>query len=63
MLVPAAIENQITGKNAGSIKARIVAEAANGPHHSEGNDILINNMRLHSSGYFGQRWLRNRVLF
>ncbi len=43
VLVPAAIENQITGKNAGSIKARIVAEAANGPTTPEGNDILINN--------------------
>jgi glutamate dehydrogenase (NAD(P)+) len=31
VLIPAALENQITGANAGNIKARIVAELANGP--------------------------------
>jgi glutamate dehydrogenase (NAD(P)+) len=31
ILIPAALENQITSRNAGNIKARIVAEAANGP--------------------------------
>jgi glutamate dehydrogenase (NAD(P)+) len=31
ILIPAALENQITARNAGNIKARIVAEAANGP--------------------------------
>jgi glutamate dehydrogenase (NAD(P)+) len=31
ILVPAALENQITTENAGEIKARIVAEGANGP--------------------------------
>jgi glutamate dehydrogenase (NAD(P)+) len=31
ILIPAALENQITARNAGRIKARLVAEAANGP--------------------------------
>jgi glutamate dehydrogenase (NAD(P)+) len=31
ILIPAALENQITNRNAGSIKARVIAEAANGP--------------------------------
>jgi len=31
ILIPAALENQITGKNAGRIKAKVVFELANGP--------------------------------
>jgi glutamate dehydrogenase (NAD(P)+) len=31
ILIPAALENQITNRNAGNIKAKVVAEAANGP--------------------------------
>ena len=40
VLVPAALEGQITGENAGRIRARIVAEAANGPVDFEGEKIL-----------------------
>jgi glutamate dehydrogenase len=40
ILVPAALENQITGETAPMIKAGIVAEAANGPTTPEGNKIM-----------------------
>lgn len=40
ILVPAAVENQITGENADKIKASIVVEAANGPTTMEGTRIL-----------------------
>ncbi len=40
ILIPAALENQITKENAEDIRARIVAEGANGPTTTKGDDVL-----------------------
>ena len=43
VIIPAALENQITKDNANDIKAKIVLELANGPSTPEADEIMFNN--------------------
>src|SRR5208337_1005057 len=43
ILILAAIENQVTSRNADQVKAKIVAEGANGPTTPEADEILNQN--------------------
>ncbi len=69
LLVPAALENQVTAEHAGRIQARVVVEAANGPTTLEAEKILaqrgidvLPDILVNAGGvvvsYF--EWLQNR---
>jgi glutamate dehydrogenase/leucine dehydrogenase len=68
ILIPCALENQITAKNAADIKCRIVGEGANGPTTPDADEILYDNKILdvpdvlaNSGGVLGSyfEWLQN----
>ncbi|MFV1964205.1 MAG: Glu/Leu/Phe/Val dehydrogenase [Pirellulaceae bacterium] len=46
LLIPAALENQITAENAERVQAPVIVELANGPTTSEGDEILKNKGTL-----------------
>jgi glutamate dehydrogenase/leucine dehydrogenase len=72
VLIPAALENQITAANAAAIKAPLIVEAANGPTTPEADEILnkkcamiVPDILANAGGvvvsYF--EWVQNRGAF
>jgi len=68
ILIPAAIENQITGSNADKIKAKLVLELANGPVTPDADKILhernifdVPDFLVNSGGVIGSyfEWVQN----
>jgi len=67
--IPAALGNQITKENAKQIKAKLIAEGANGPTNVEGEKLLVQrgvtiipDILCNSGGVIGSyfEWLQNR---
>lgn len=67
--IPAALGDQITEENAYLVKAKVIAEGANGPINPEGEEILLKNgvdiipdILCNSGGVIGSyfEWLQNK---
>jgi glutamate dehydrogenase (NAD(P)+) len=70
ILIPAAIENQVTGANADKIKCKLLLELANGPVTPEATDILFQkgiidlpDFLVNSGGVIGSyfEWCQNQT--
>jgi glutamate dehydrogenase/leucine dehydrogenase len=68
ILVPAALENQITARNADKVKAKVVVELANGPTTPEADKILrekkvtvVPDVLANAGGVIGSyfEWVQN----
>ena len=63
ILIPAALEGQITEVNADRVNTRILIEAANGPTTPEADSIMRGQWRLGCPRHPGQRRWCRRLLF
>ncbi len=70
LLIPAALENQITGENAHNVKAPVIAECANGPLTPEADEIsekkgvfIIPDILCNAGGVTVSylEWVQNRM--
>ena len=63
VLIPAAIENQITEHNAHQVQAKILCEGANGPTTWQADAIIDSKGIFTVPDILGQRRRRHRQLF